>query len=102
MLNSTKFITTPHHADIIIGFQTCAKTHPFESHRVIEEYKGYLFAIDLYPYKLLEEITPPVHRDAFNIPTLAAEKHLENMINMMKSTLRLCEFILSTEGEVPA
>ncbi|XP_078497130.1 maestro heat-like repeat-containing protein family member 1 [Lissotriton helveticus] len=102
MFNSTKFIATPHHADIIIGFETCAKTHPFESRRVIEEYKGYLFAIDLYPYKLLEEVTPPEHRDAFNIPTLAAEKHLENMIKMMNSTLRLCEFILSTEGEVPA
>ncbi|XP_078521541.1 maestro heat-like repeat-containing protein family member 2A [Lissotriton helveticus] len=95
MFESTRFIATPHHAGIVIGFQTCAKVHPFACRQVLEAYKGCLSDIELDPDKLLEEVPPPEYRDDFHIPNFSPEKHLEDMIKMMKSTLRLCEFILS-------
>ncbi|XP_078521503.1 maestro heat-like repeat-containing protein family member 1 isoform X2 [Lissotriton helveticus] len=95
MFESTRFIATPHHAGIVIGFQTCAKVHPFACRQVLEAYKGCLSDIELDPYNLLDEVPPPEYRDDFHIPNFSPEKHLEDMIKMMKSTLRLCEFILS-------
>ncbi|XP_078524240.1 maestro heat-like repeat-containing protein family member 1 [Lissotriton helveticus] len=95
MFESTRFIATPHHAGIVIGFQTCAKVHPFACRQVLEAYKGCLSDIEQDPDNLLEEVPPPEYRDDFHIPNFSPEKHLEDMIKMMKSTLRLCEFILS-------
>ncbi|XP_078543865.1 maestro heat-like repeat-containing protein family member 1 [Lissotriton helveticus] len=95
MFESTRFIATPYHAGIVIGFQTCAKVHPFACRQVLEAYKGYLSDIELDPDNLLEELPPPEYRDDFHIPNFLPEKHLEDMFKMMKSTLRLCEFILS-------
>ncbi|XP_078525815.1 maestro heat-like repeat-containing protein family member 1 [Lissotriton helveticus] len=95
MFESTRFIATPYHAGIVIGFQTCAKVHPFACRQVLEAYKGCLSDIELDPDNLLEELPPPEYRDDFHIPKFSPEKHLEDMIKMMKSTLRLCEFILS-------
>ncbi|XP_078518284.1 uncharacterized protein LOC144782909 [Lissotriton helveticus] len=95
MFLSARFILTPNHSDIVIGFQTCARAHEFECRQVLEEFKGSLLATERDPSILLEEVTPPEHRDAFDMPTIAAEKYLEDMIKSMKNTLKLCDYILS-------
>ncbi|XP_078515302.1 maestro heat-like repeat-containing protein family member 2A isoform X1 [Lissotriton helveticus] len=95
MFESTRFIATPHHAGIVIGFQRCAKVHPFACRQVLEAYKGCLSDIEQDPDNLLEEVPPTEYRDDFHIPNFSPEKQLDDMIKMMKSTLRLCELILS-------
>ncbi|XP_078524970.1 maestro heat-like repeat-containing protein family member 2A [Lissotriton helveticus] len=75
MFESTWFIATPYHAGIVIGFQTCAKVHPFACRQVLEAYKGCLSDIELDPDNLLEEVPPPEYRDDFHIPNFSPEKH---------------------------
>ncbi|XP_078525009.1 maestro heat-like repeat-containing protein family member 1 [Lissotriton helveticus] len=106
MFESTWFIATPHHAGIVIGFQTCAKVHPFACRKVLEAYKGCLSDIELDPDNLLEEVPPTEYRDDFHIPNFSPEKHSHNPfsadspVTLVNVIQILCKPKLNTEQNI--
>ncbi|XP_078508559.1 maestro heat-like repeat-containing protein family member 2A isoform X1 [Lissotriton helveticus] len=97
MFKSTRFIATPYHAGIVIGFQTCAKVHPFACRQVLEAYKGCLSDIELDPDNLLEELPPPEYRDDFHIPNFSPEKHVSTYLPFLWPLIRPLRLIPLTK-----
>ncbi|XP_069486412.1 maestro heat-like repeat-containing protein family member 2A isoform X2 [Ambystoma mexicanum] len=76
MFGSIRFTLTPDHADLVIGFQNCARVHKCECSQVLKEFQGALDAIEKESDNFLDEITPPEHRAMFDIPNFVAERRL--------------------------